>query len=504
MGLREYQITGIDRVRSCLRNGSKRVLLYCPTGGGKTEIAGDMIRSAAGKGKRVAFVCNRIELVSQASRRFRKLGLQHGVLQGGNSRAPWENVLVGSIQTIAKRGIEDMDLVIIDEAHACAGSRDYHRMLERWKDVPVIGLSATPFSRGLGKVHEKIGGPVFEEIVIAATIPELIQAGWLVDCDIFGPSEPDLEGVKVVAGDYHQEQMIKATDRPELIGDIVTHWAKHGDDQQTLCFAASIEHSKHIVEQFREMGISAEHVDAYTPENERREIIDGFRDGAFKILSNCSMLAEGFDVPAASVLILARPTKSLVRYIQMVGRVLRPYPGKERALVLDHSGSCRRLGFPTDELPIELDDGSPRVADALQEAKMRESLPKLCAACKYLKPAGVHICPKCGAKPERNGIKAVGDGELEKIERERLEKKAKIKLNKDMTVDQRAEVYGQLKAHATLKGYQSAWASNQYRNLFSVWPNDIRIRYAPERPVGDVVASWIKSQQIRYSKRRQA
>jgi superfamily II DNA or RNA helicase len=235
--------------------------------------------------------------------------------------------------------------------------------------------------------------PLWQDLVVAASIPELIEGGFLVDCDIYAPGEPDLTGVKVVNGHYDKTQLGKAVDKEKLIGDIVSHWFKLAGGHQTVCFAVNVAHSKHIVEKFKEHGVDARHVDGYMDETERRPIIDAFRRGEFPILSNCSMLAEGFDVPATSCCILARPTKSLIRYLQQIGRVLRPFDGKEVALIIDHAGTVKRLGWPTEELPYELDDGKPK------ESKPNENLPKVCPSCFAVYPRSVRKCPQCQFEP---------------------------------------------------------------------------------------------------------
>jgi DNA repair protein RadD len=133
------------------------------------------------------------------------------------------------------------------------------------------------------------------------------------------------------------------------------------------------------------------------------------------VISNVALLAEGWDFPACGVMVLARPTKSLIRWIQMVGRVLRPYPGKERAIVLDHSGSAAHLGYPTEDLPLKLDDGAPKKPGTGRE--MEPSKPKKCPSCSFLKHPKVHVCPACGFAPERQADIEVKDGKLVRLER---------------------------------------------------------------------------------------
>jgi superfamily II DNA or RNA helicase len=411
----------------------------------------------------VAFLCNRINLVSQTSRRFLRSGISHGVIQGSNTTRTYENVLVASIQTVAKRGLPEVDLLVIDEGHSVAGSKDYRNIIFGFKG-PVIALSATPWSRGLGKQYDELGGALFEQMVIAATIPELIADGYLVDCDVYAPSEPDMTGIKQSKNaygemDYSDADIGRATDKPELIGDIVATWKRLAFDTATVCFASNIAHSKHIVEQFAGAGVPAEHIDCYTDDDERKAILERVEAGITKVISNVGILCEGWDFPACRTLILARPTKSLIRYIQMAGRVLRPHETKDKALILDHSGTVVRLGFPTDEFPMELDDGKPK--DPAATKQKEDKLPKACPKCSYLSKA--HKCPVCGFAPERqaNGIET-GEGELV------LLKKGKF------TLEQKQDWYSQLRAVAASKGYQEGWISHKYKEKFGVWPKGLR------------------------------
>lgn len=488
--LRPYQEDALDRLREQFRLGRKRVVLYSPTGSGKTEMAIEMIRGGVRRGRGVMFVCHRVELVAQASRRLHASGIDHGLLQGQNTHRIGEQVIVGSIQTVARRGVpQQVGMLVVDECHACAGSKEYVEMFRSLSALPAIGLSATPFSRGMAKEHQDLG-PLFESIVVASTIRELIDDGYLVDCDIYAPSEPDLAGVKITAGDYNERQLGECVDKPALIGDIVEHWKALGRDQQTVVFATNIAHSRHIVEEFTRAGISADHIDAYTSDEDRRSILRRHADGDIRVISNCAVLAEGWDSPATSVMILARPTKSLTRWIQMCGRALRPCQeiGKERALILDHSGTCKRLGFPTDDLPLELDDGKPRSTSSGTNGR-DDPLPKECPSCKYVKPAKVHKCPKCGFAPQKRSDVEVQDGVLRKMSRG-----AKI-----ATAD-RNQVYAELRGFARDRGMKDGWAWYACRDLFGSAP---RVKPAPVAPSDDTVR-LIKHLQIKRANARAA
>ena len=494
--LRGYQGGAIGKLRSALARGRRRLMLYSPTGSGKTEMALAMILAAVAKGRRVVFIVNRKELVRQASRRLTRAGIAHGIMQAENTRSLDAKVLVCSIDTVHRRGLpEDVGLIVIDEAHAVAGSVKYRVLLFKYNRVPVVGLSATPFSPGLGKDYTELHGPLFEELVEATTIRELIDLGFLVDCDVYAPADPDLSGVKTQRGiggdlDYNETQLAEAVDKPALVGDIVQHLQRIAPGKQTVVFATSIAHSQHIVAEFIRHGVRAAHIDYHHDDEERAEILDGFNQGRFTVLSNSALLAEGWDCPSCEVMVLARPTKSLIRYVQMVGRVLRPHPGKARAIVVDHSGTVLRLGFATDDLPLELDDGNASKAGSRKQER-KASEPKACPSCKYVRPAGVHVCPSCGFAPTRQSDVQVAAGELVKLDR---------KGKKPATHDVKQHVYSQLLHVASARGYRPGWAANKYRARFGVWPRGLRD--VPAAPTGELLG-WLKSQQIRFAKGNQ-
>lgn len=459
-------------------------------------MAMSIIQSAKDKGKRSAFVCNRIGLVKQASTRFYKSHIHHGIIQGENSRSTWHDTLICSIDTLARRGYpENLDLLIIDEAHG-ATSKSYTDMIAAHQHIPIIGLSATPFTKGLGRELEF--GKLFESLVVASTISDLIAMGYLVDCEIYAPSTPDLRGIKINRfGDYDEKQLGAAVDKPGLIGDIVGHWCKYANGMPTVIFATNIAHSQHICAQFIAAGITAEHIDCFTPDETRIEILDRHNSGVTTIVSNVSVLAEGWDSPLTQCMILARPTRSLARWIQMVGRALRPHPGKDRALILDHSGTCHRLGYPTDDLPLELDDGKKKEYD--QESKPQEErLPHECANCHFMIPAGVGACPKCGCVPQRQNKIKSEDGELTKVER-----------GPKMSQEQKQEIWSSVlglreerntkRIAAGKAPLSDGWAANLYKSITKVWPRGMQDVSIP--PIASV-RSMATANDIRFIKRR--
>lgn len=490
--LRDYQVQAIASVRNAIREGKKRVIISLPTGGGKTLLSIGVILSAVSKGNRVVFICNRIHLIEQASQVFALHNISFGVIQGDNTRYVDRQVIIASIQTVINRGMPDVDLIIIDEAHFCAGDNRLIKLLVERNNVPVIGLSATPFSKGLGRSIKGLDTGLFEDVVVAATIPGLIEQGHLVDCDVYAPSEPDMQGIKTrknIFGevDWADTDVAKAADKQELIGDIISHWVKLANGCRTIVFASSIPHSHHITERFRAIGVSAEHIDCYMNPEEKQKKIERFKLGDITVLSNVALLGEGLDVPACKCVILARPTKSLIRYLQMVGRALRPYEGFDKALLLDHSGTVARLGFPTDEREIELDDGTNKKS---KQKKKEEPLPRKCPSCSFMMPPKSPFCPSCGYKSRKvHDVVETGD---ELVKQEKTAKKK---------VEDKQEFYSMLLHIQKARGYSDGWKQHTYKEYFGVWAKGMKD--VPLTPNADVL-NFVRHKNIKFSKSNHA
>lgn len=350
LSLRPYQIEKINEARALISQGKKSICLVAPTGSGKTVICAYIIQSAINKGKRVLFLAHRRELIDQCAAKLRDLGIwDYNVVLPGHphSRNPDAPVQIASIQSLISRVYPPADLVCIDECHhAVSGS--YQTLLKNYPDAYVLGLTATP-ERLDGKGLDNI----FHDLLNVATVPELVDGGFLVAPKCMGPSQEAvaqlkaaLAKVKVRGGDYAEDQLGEAMDNPTLVGDIVEHWREWGIGQQTIVFAASITHSQHIVSQFKAAGVAAAHLDGTMPIPEREGILSAWRNRGLTVVSNCQILTEGFDYPELSCCVLARPTKSVALYLQMAGRVLRTALGKQGAIILDHAGNVIEHGPP--------------------------------------------------------------------------------------------------------------------------------------------------------------
>ena len=475
--LRQYQVDSINDLRKAILKGHKRIVLQLATGGGKTTIASEMIRKANEKGKKCLFLADRIELVEQTSKRLDYEGIDHGIIMGNHERyKPHSINQVCSPQTLARRATPAADLVIIDECHVAYGI--HKKMMQAMPNTVFIGLSATPFTKGLGKLYSNL--------VVGATTTKLTDEGYLVPVKVFAPSKPDLTKLRTVAGDYDEKELFARVNKPKLVADIVDTWIKRGENRPTIGFAVNVLHSQALCEQFKDRGIRAAHIDSYMPTKLREQLVNDFKDGYIKVLFNVGILDKGFDYPQASCLIMARPTKSLMLYIQQAGRVLRPHPTKEDAIILDHAGNTQAHGFVTDDLPQELDDGTKRKVEPSQ--KKQEEKGTLCTSCAYVKKKYEYKCPCCGFTPKKKdaGID-VEKGDLLEVTRTKI------------TMVDKQKLYSELLYVEVEKGYKRGFAAQMYRNKFGVWPkglNDI-----PRIPSLDTM-NYIKSRMIQFTNGR--
>lgn len=396
--LRPYQSAAIDALRGAIRAGSRSVVLVSPTGSGKTQIAAEIIRSATERGNRTLFLAHRRELVQQAAGRlWRDHQLAAGVIMAGVRPAPTLPVQVASIQTLARRAPPEAQIVIIDECHHAA-ARSHRALLEQYPSATILGLTATPFrldGQGLGDL--------FQDLVVAATPAELLAQGFLCEATAFAYVPPDLAGVRTVAGDYDGAALGTAYEQSGVLGDVVTRWQEHAAGKRTILFASTIANSLELVERFKNIGVRAEHLDYHVPTAARAEIIARVRSGETTVIANVGILGEGIDVPELEVAVLARPTKSLAVYLQQVGRVLRPAPGKPRAVILDHAGCIVRHGLWTQDRDYSL--------TATVEKQPRATSVKTCPFCFCCCAGGARTCPACGHQFAAETIPHDLDGE---------------------------------------------------------------------------------------------
>jgi DNA repair protein RadD len=495
--LRPYQVEVIGEVPQVVAAGYRRVIVVAPTGSGKTIISAQIIKGAVAVGKRVLVLAHTREIIRQTSLKLFGHGIEHGIIQAGLVANPEGAVQVASIQTLWTRAMRldrmpmpPADLLIIDEAHHCP-AQTYRKIIAEYPKAVLLGMTATP-CRGDGR---GLGG-VFDAIVECPQVAELIAQKYLVRTRVYAPVDPDLRGVETRHGDYVESRLAGRMDRADLVGDIVTHWHKYGERRKTVCFAVSVAHSVHIRNEFIKSGVRAEHVDGSTPKTERDATLARLASGETELVTNCMVLTEGWDLPAVSCCILARPTKKMGLYRQMIGRVLRPAEGKSNAVVLDHSGAVFRHGFVEDPVEWTL-SREKRAASPRHTARLaggsRSRLVE-CTACRSIRTGG-EPCEHCGFLPQRRPDAIVfTDGDLGLVDR------------KSRSTATAFDPHDRMRWLAMLyfiereRGYRQKWARCNYKEKFGTWP-PYGSPLPPIEPSPEVL-SWVRSRQIAYAKRR--
>lgn len=502
MILRPYQEETIDKLRDGLRDGHRHQLVVAPTGSGKTEMAMALIMEAEKKQSRTAFVVDRIALCDQTSARYAENRIEHSVMQSGHWRfRPWERHHVCTIQTMTRRGmIEGLKLMIVDEAHTLyKGTVDY---IKAHPDLIVVGLTATPFSKGLGAIYTNI--------VNVTTTNKLIEEQWLVPIKAYVAKAVDMTGAKIKFDGEWADKDIESR-ALKIVGDVVSEWTAKthqyfGGPAKTLVFSATVNHGEELCKQFQQCGHNFQQI-SYKDGNDekRRSLIEEFRkpDSDIVGLVSCEALAKGFDCPDVLVGVSAKPyRKSLSGHIQQMGRVMRPSPGKEFAIWLDHAGNFLRFFDDTCEV---FANGVPQLDNGEMDGKVRKEPPKekspmVCGACSFAMGAAP-TCPACGwERPaQRSNILNI-DGTMHEMD---LTGSAR---NVDDAFADKQSVWNQMryiglerKDGDDVAARQFALA--QYRNLYGDWPKFIDQNADPMIPTRKV-ANKVKSQLIAYFKRR--
>lgn len=492
-----------ERALNMLRHYWKKdhsFMVYSPTGSGKTGLAAFMVDGFISRGMRVMFCVPYQILITQTANRFIEYGLpgdEIGYIWASHpNHNPSLKIQIASADTLIRREFPDnIDLLIVDEAHLRKKRilQDIERL--RTAGVKVIGLSGTPFSPFLGKYYDRLIKPT--------TISELIQRGDLSNYEFFAPTSPDLRGVKTAntadyGRDYNENQLAEIMCGSTLVGDIVGNWLENGRDLPTIAFCVNVNHANYLTIQFNKAGVNAEVMTADTPVDERQAIIHRFESGATKIIVSVGVLVAGFDSDVRCV-IYARPTKSEIRWLQSLGRALRTAPGKESAIIFDHSGTVHRLGFPD---AIEYND-LPGKSDGMEASARRtaeeraEKLPHECSQCHYMKPAGVYICPKCGHKPLA--------GEDIDTDTGRKLKKLGKNLRQPTKAEKQAwwsqiKFYQLQRASQGKKPVSNGWCAHTFHEKFGEWPNGLN---DSPREITPEVSNYIRHKFIRYAKGRE-
>lgn len=423
-----------------MRSGVRSICLQAPCGAGKTLLTAHMLKTASEKGMRSWFLNHRRELITQGSRAFAAIDLPHGIIAAGFQPEPNKNVQIASVQTLIRRpGLNKPKLVVWDEVHHL-GAKSWAALHATMPDAFHIGLSATPVRTGTGGL-----GKWFTHMVRGPSVSALIEQGYLSKYKLYAPVTADLSGLRTRMGDYIPSELSERIDRPSLVGDAVIHYKRYVDGKRALVFAVSIKHSQHVVAQFNSAGIPAEHVDGECSMEYRDAAMKRFQNGETLVISNVSLFGEGLDIPGIEAVILLRPTRSVGLYIQQSGRALRPSPGKETAIILDHSNNCRTHGLPDEDREWTLEGNHKRDGASQEEGPSVRICEKCFAATKRGPPNCLYCGTEFAVEPRKLTQK---DGDLEEITKQTAKREAKAAQGQARTLEE-------LVALGVSRGYKS-------------------------------------------------
>lgn len=383
MKLRDYQIRSVQEIFDHFHKGNKAVILYAQTGAGKSQIAAYLANDCLKHNFPCVMIVRGRELVKNLSNRLNKYSVPHSVYMAGSNRYdPGKLIQICSVDTLNSRSrfpyADQECLVILDEQH-----RNYDPIYESYKSAFFLGLSGTPFNTSQNKNYNEVVCPIMGF--------ELRDSGYLVPEITYVPHLVDTSDIKIVAGDFKRDQLEQLMSESTVVGNIVDDYIKYGEMRPAICFAVSIEHSKRLMDSFNKRGIRAIHCDASSTEEERTYAKFALENNKIDVLVNVDIFSVGFDCPIVSCIILARPTWSLIWYLQAVGRGLRSAPGKKNCIVLDNAGNIFRHGGPYKIREVDLyADPKARARRVLDESV------KNCSNCFIIMLSVDLKCSHCG------------------------------------------------------------------------------------------------------------
>ena len=357
--LRDYQVKIIERIEAQIKYGKRRIMLQLPTGAGKTrcfvELAKRHSLNPYASDRNCLIVAHRKELIDQAVKALKNERVNDweiGIIRAGETRNPNRVIQVASILSLIRTDFPKAGLVIIDEAHH-ATAETYQQIINHYQDSIILGVTATP-ARTDGKGFRGS----FEILLEGLNVTTLTAQNYLCPYKLYAYTKQriDTSLVKIQAGDYQLNQLADVVMQSEVRADLVDSWKKHAFGKQTVVFSVNVELSKQYAAAYNAAGYKAEHIDGDTPARVRTAILERFKNGRTKILCNCNIVTEGFDVPEMQCVQIVRPTKSLIFWLQMIGRSLRTSRGKTHAIILDHTDNYQRLGLPDSKRQWSLDE----------------------------------------------------------------------------------------------------------------------------------------------------
>lgn len=428
------------------------VLVYSPTGSGKTNFAAMLTDLITGAGKRAIFGVHRDALIKQTANTFDEHGLYYSYIAAGYHHNPYRSVQIASIPTLQNRlGKYPTDYLFIDEAHLSA-SAGWSKTVDHYKaaGTKIIGLTGSP-----QRLDGKPLGAIWDTMVLGPSVRYLIDNGFLSRYRAFAPAAVDLTGVHTRGGDYVHSEIDDLMSGKAVLAGAVKHWRQFAGGKRTIAFAPSIARAEQLAAEFRANGVNAISLDGGTAKSERQDTFRKFADREIEVMVNVRLFTEGFDLSAQvgrdvvieSVLDYA-PTQSLALHLQKHGRGLRR--DAEAHILLDLVGGFARLGLPDDDREWSLEGESKKKAAGPAGEAVR-----ICTAC-FAAYTPAPVCPVCGLVHVAQGRK------VEEVEGDMVEIDPEAMRRARVQEQAYAESIDDLIKLATARGYKSParWAAH--------------------------------------------
>lgn len=478
MQLRDYQERLISDLRGSYASGKKHLIMQLPTGGGKTAVFSEITRLSTERGGRVLIVTDRTELHRQGGDALKRIGVTYRELTAKTKVLDPAHVVVAMVETLKRRlnkpdyaaFVKSFNMIIIDEAH----KNTFNKLFESLETHQlVLGATATPIRTGNMRPLKAD----YDGIVLGPEISELIDSGYLAPEKPYG-YDIDLSTVRITAGDFNEQDMGRVFSQKKVVDGVIENWEAFAKKRKTLAFCPTVESSRNLADEFAKSGYKSAHIDALTPDYERKKILNFFADGEYDVLCNCGILTTGYDCASIECIILYRATMSLPLFLQMTGRGSRPHKGKDNFVLLDFGGNIQRHGFWHNPRKWSLEIVKTNKIKEKGVAKSFE-----CPECHVLIPKNTKKCQYCGWEKEismeeklvvklqemssAEVIRYSETANVEELERIRTAKEWKVGF-----VLHRLKTMSEFKEYELLKRYQRGWAwriGNRYLNLNYSW-----------------------------------
>lgn len=463
--LRKYQQESVDWAFN--HGKDNRPIHVAPTGAGKSWIQIFTAIREMDRGNRTAILTPRGEIFDQTRRMAAQVCGEGniGTLRAGhewNSSKPIHIVSWPTLTSRIRRSkawFPEVERLLVDEVHLSMAPRMLEILKHYAPRAIVDGYTATPArqtGRGLGQY--------FTELHHVTSVRQLVKEGFLCKTEYWGGAEPDMKGVKIRQGDFENKETSKRS--VVLVGDVVDNWLRLANDRHTIVFAVDVAHAEALADRFVRVGIKAEVIHSRLSQETRDERVARFKALQSQVLVNVGIATYGFDAPETNCVVLARPTKSIVLHLQMLGRGMRPKPDGSVCLVLDHGGNVRRLGQADDLFRWRLDQGKQACENWSRmegSGEAKESQTHECEQCHYLFSAS-RVCPKCGwAVPfTKRDVKSTSEN-LVRISGQLVEPLPDGFPNHEF-------LYRMLKFYGNEKGYKPGWPSAKFKDIAGAWP----------------------------------